>query len=84
MELLPLYIYLIFGVTTLLAIIIFYKASQNSKPFLLITLAWICMLTFLSLSDHSKTTQFCPWIFSFFSVTIAHSTPRNVLSFGFH
>ena len=61
MELLPLYIYLIFGVTTLLTIVIFYKASQNSKPFLLITLAWICMQTFLSLSDrHTPTKSLLP------------------------
>jgi len=57
MDRLPLYIYLIFGFTALLTIVIFYKASQNSKPFLFITLAWICILAFLSLSDHDTLTK---------------------------
>ncbi|MGN6267969.1 MAG: hypothetical protein ACTHM5_19990 [Ginsengibacter sp.] len=57
MDQLPLYIYLIFGFTALLTIVIFYKASQNSKAFLFITLAWICILAFLSLSDHDTLTK---------------------------
>lgn len=57
MEHLPLYIYLIFGLTVLLAFVIFYKASHNSKSFLFIALIWIFVLSFLSLSDHYTLTK---------------------------
>jgi len=59
MENLPLYIYLAFGLTVLLALIIFYKASQDSKFFLVIALAWILVQSFVSLTGYyilNKTT----------------------------
>ncbi len=57
MEHLPLYIYLFFGLAALLAFVIFYKASQNSKSFLFIALIWIFILSFLSLSDRYTLTK---------------------------
>jgi hypothetical protein len=57
MEHLPLYIYLLFGLAVLLAFVIFYKASQNSKSFLFIALIWIFILSFLSLSDRYTLTK---------------------------
>ncbi|HXL58478.1 MAG TPA: hypothetical protein VN958_19585, partial [Chitinophagaceae bacterium] len=41
----------------LLAFVIFYKASQNSKSFLFIALIWIFILSFLSLSDRYTLTK---------------------------
>jgi hypothetical protein len=57
MEHLPLYIYLIFGLAALLAFVIFYNASQNSKSFLFIALIWVLILSFLSLSDRYTLTK---------------------------
>jgi hypothetical protein len=57
MEHLPLYVYLIFGLTVLLAVIIFYKASQNSKSFLFITSAWILIQSFVSLTGYYILTK---------------------------
>jgi hypothetical protein len=49
MEHLPLYIDLIFGLTVLLALIVFYMASQNSTPFLSIAFVWILIQSVLGL-----------------------------------
>jgi len=57
MEHLPIYIYLIFGLTVLLAFTIFYKASHNSKSFLFIALIWMFILSFLSLSNRYTLTK---------------------------
>jgi hypothetical protein len=57
MEHLPFYIYLVFGLTVLLALIIFYKASQNSKPFLFIALAWILIQSFVSITGYYIPTK---------------------------
>ncbi len=53
----PFYIYLIFGLTTLLAPVIFFKASHNSKSFLSMALIWTLILSFLSLSDGYALTK---------------------------
>lgn len=50
MENLPLYIPIVFLLTTLLGISIFYKATHSSKPFLVIVLCWIAFQSVLSLS----------------------------------
>jgi len=57
MENLPLYVYLFFGASAVLALSIFYIASQNSKMFLLVVIGWILVLTFLSLSDRYTPTK---------------------------
>jgi len=60
MENLPLYIYLAFGLTVLLALVIFYKASQNSKSFLIIALAWILVQSFVSLTGYYMLNKTAP------------------------
>jgi hypothetical protein len=47
---LPLYIPIIFGLTTLLTVFIFYKASNNSIATLLILLGWLVLQAFVTLS----------------------------------
>lgn len=49
MEHLPFYIYLTFGLTVLLVLIFFYRASQNSTSFLSIALIWIIIQSFVGL-----------------------------------
>ena len=49
MEHLPIYISLVFGLIVLLTLAIFYRSSNNSKPFLLISLFWIIVQSILSL-----------------------------------
>lgn len=55
MEYVPLSLYFVFGLAALLAFIIFYRASQNSRSFLVIALLWISILSFLSLSRHNTS-----------------------------
>lgn len=57
MEPLSAYIYLIFGLAIFFTFAIFYKASQNSKIFLFISLLWIGVLSFLSLSGRYTFTR---------------------------
>jgi len=47
---LPLYVPIIFGLTTLLTVFIFYKASNNSIATLLILLGWLLLQAFVTLS----------------------------------
>jgi len=54
---LPFYIYLIFALSVLLASVIFFKASHNSKFFLILALVWMLILSFLSVSEHSTFTK---------------------------
>jgi hypothetical protein len=68
MPQLPVYIYFIFGLATLLAIVIFYKASQNSKSFIFIALLWSFVLTFLSLSHRYTITKSLLPIFPFLTI----------------
>ncbi len=49
MDKLPLYIYLVFGLTVLSAILLFYKATNYSKSFLTIIFIWIVFQTVISL-----------------------------------
>ncbi|HEV8283086.1 MAG TPA: hypothetical protein VGQ09_02185 [Chitinophagaceae bacterium] len=57
MEYVPLSLYFVFGLAALLALIIFYRASQNSRLFLVIALLWIFIQSFLSLSKHNTLTK---------------------------
>jgi hypothetical protein len=50
MESLPLYIYLLFGLTVLVAVWLFYRATHNARPFLAGILIWIAVQSVLGLS----------------------------------
>lgn len=50
MDSLPFYTYLVFGLTVLLAIGLFYRATPNNRPFLAALLSWITLQTVLGLS----------------------------------
>ena len=47
---LPTYVYLTFAATTIFAIWLFYKASNNSKPFLLVLFSWIVLQSILAIA----------------------------------
>jgi hypothetical protein len=59
METLPLYVGILFGVTTLLTIYLFYKASRNSKFAILLVALWLVIQSIVSLTGfytHMDTT----------------------------
>ncbi len=60
MENLPFYIPLIFGLTTILTVIFFYKASNYSKATLLILLSWLTIQALVGLSGFYKVTDTIP------------------------
>jgi hypothetical protein len=60
MENLPFYIYLVFGLTVLFALFMFYKATHYSKTFLIIILVWMAAQTMISLSGFYKVTGTLP------------------------
>lgn len=60
MENLPPYINISFILTTCLAVFIFYKASNNSKPVLAIILIWMIAQSVLSLRGFYKVTNTLP------------------------
>jgi hypothetical protein len=60
MENLPFYVYLVFGLTVLLALFMFYKATNYSKTFLIIILVWMALQTVISLSGFYKVTSTVP------------------------
>ncbi|MBY0482475.1 MAG: hypothetical protein K2Q21_14055 [Chitinophagaceae bacterium] len=60
MENLPFYVYAVFGLTVLAAIGIFYKATNNSKPFLTLISVWIGFQTILGLSGFYKIANTMP------------------------
>ncbi len=60
MENLPLYISVIFILTTILTVFFFYKASGNSKWVLIILPAWLVLQTFISLSGFYTVTNSFP------------------------
>ena len=60
MENLPIYISLIFGLTTILTALIFFKASGNSKLVLIILLIWIDIQVFVGLSGFYTVTDTMP------------------------
>lgn len=61
MENLPLYVYLVFGLTFLLGIAIFYKATNYSKPFLVMVSLWTLFQIILSFSGfYQKADTFPP------------------------
>jgi len=59
MENIPFTISLLFGLTTAIAIYLFYRATHSSKVFLLIVIGWVILQTWLGLSGYflfSKNT----------------------------
>lgn len=57
---LPMYVNIIFILTTLLTIFFYYKATNNSKLTLVIIVTWILFQAILSLSGFYKTTDTFP------------------------
>jgi hypothetical protein len=60
MENLPTYISIVFGLTTILTVGLFYKATNNSKVTLLIFLSWLALQTFIGLSGFYSVTDTIP------------------------
>ena len=50
MENLPIYVYITFGATVLFAIGLFYKATNYSKPFLLLLMGWLIIQSSLGIA----------------------------------
>ncbi|MES2730750.1 MAG: hypothetical protein V4714_03345 [Bacteroidota bacterium] len=60
MENLPTYISIVFGLTTILTVGLFYKATKNSKATLIILLTWLALQTFIGQSDFYRKTDAIP------------------------
>jgi len=60
MEDLPTYISIVFGLTTILTVGIFYKAANNSKITLLILFTWLAIQAFIGLSGFYTVTDTIP------------------------
>ncbi len=60
MENLPAYISVIFGLTTILTVGLFYTAAHNSKATLLILLTWLAFQLFIGLSGFYTVTDALP------------------------
>lgn len=57
---LPSYVYLVFGLTVLAALFLFYKATNYSKTFLIIIAGWMIAQTVISFSGFYKITDTVP------------------------
>lgn len=61
MEHLPFYVYAVFALTLLIALFIFYKATNQSKIFLTLVLIWTALQSIISISGfYTVTTTFPP------------------------
>jgi hypothetical protein len=60
MEGLPIYISIVFILTTLLTVFLFYKATSSSKMTLIILLSWLVLQTFIGLSGFYTVTEDIP------------------------
>ena len=60
MENLPFYVYLVFGITVFVGVFLFYKASHDSKIFLVIISLWIVIQTVTSVSGFYTITDSVP------------------------
>jgi hypothetical protein len=60
MNNLPIYISLIFGLTTLITVVLFYRAANNSKKTIIILLAWLALQTVVGLSGFYTVTNTIP------------------------
>jgi len=68
METLPFYVPLVFGLTVLLALFLFYRATHSSKAFLVLLSIWIGIQTVLSLVGFYQVTDSFPPRFPFLLV----------------
>ncbi len=65
MENLPVYISLVFGLTTLITLALFYKASINSRSLLIILVCWLILQSFIGISGYyTETDLFPPRLFA--------------------
>lgn len=60
MNQLPLYISLVFGITVLLSLFLFYKATNYSRVFLFVSIAWISIQSAISLSGFYLNEETVP------------------------
>jgi len=60
MQNIPFYIYLVFAIAVLFSFATFYKAANNSKPFLVVALAWLLLQTIISLTGFYTNTTAMP------------------------
>jgi hypothetical protein len=60
MNHLPIYVSIIFAATTLLTILIFYKASFKNKKVLLLLLTWLALQTIAGISGFFTVTDTIP------------------------
>ena len=60
MQNLPTYIGIVFGLTTLATVLIFYKSTANSKTTLLVLCSWLALQAFISLSGFYTVTNSLP------------------------
>ncbi|MEQ1553058.1 MAG: hypothetical protein ABL929_02700 [Ferruginibacter sp.] len=57
---LPIYVYLVFGLTVFSAILLFYKATNFSKSFLTLIIVWIIFQTIISILGFYKIANTIP------------------------
>ncbi|HEY2582421.1 MAG TPA: hypothetical protein VGI43_11475 [Mucilaginibacter sp.] len=60
MEQLPNYIGIVFILTAILTILLFYKAANNSKPVIIVILSWLTLQSVISLSGFYTITTATP------------------------
>ena len=60
MENLPIYIYLVFCFTVVLAVTLFYKATRYSSPFLVLVLCWILLQSIVAITGFYKISHTMP------------------------
>ncbi len=60
MENLPLYVRIIFGLTTIATVLLFCKATRHSKTTLIILLSWLLIQAFIGLSGFYTVTDTIP------------------------
>ena len=60
MEPLPFYISLLFGITAVLTVYLFYKATRSSKAFLVIVTGWVVLQVWLGLSGYFLISKDTP------------------------
>jgi len=60
MENLPVYISIVFILTTLLTLLLLYKATNYSKPVIVITLIWLAIQAIISLTGFYTVTSVMP------------------------
>lgn len=60
METIPLYVKVIFILTTLLTVLLFYKATQNARTTLLVLLGWLFLQGLIALSGFYLVTDTIP------------------------